>query len=514
VKSLWGGRFEDEIDPVALSFVETTAVDAAMVHQDIWCSQAHAIMLAACGILDQHDLRKVLTGLADIQQAAADGEFGLAADDEDVHMNIERRLIASAGDAGARLHTARSRNDQVITDTRLHTRQLIIDLEIELLALQETLLDLAGRHVHTITVGYTHTQHAQPITLGFWATGYVGMFARDQQRLQDAYRVTNLNPLGACALAGTSFPTDRRITTDLLGFDDVIENSLDAVSSRDFGAQMLAALAILMSNVSKLAEEIVYWSTWEFGTISMADGFAMGSSIMPQKKNPCVAELIRAKAGRVYGRLVELLTLLKGIPSGYNRDLQDDKPPIWEGAAVTIETLRVLRHLLGAIEVNEDRMRDLTYVNFALATELADYLVRTQNRPFRHCHRIVGEVVLRLVKQGRTFADLTATVDALADCGVAVATADLATVLTPEAAVAGHTSMGGTAPAEVERMIAAGRRRVQQHGTGLKERRAQVVSAFERTERIASRVRDGYPLRDCLAATGQRAAPREHGQGA
>jgi argininosuccinate lyase len=497
-QSLWGGRFQERIASTALEYTESLTVDAEMLREDTWCSKAHVIMLAATGIIGDDDARAILSSLDSLRTDYAEGTFTLDVADEDVHMNVERYVIGQHGKRGARMHTARSRNDQVVTDTRMHTRTLILGVEAETVAVVETLLKLATDHVQTLTMGYTHTQHAQPITVGFWATAYASMLRRDLTRLRHAYESTDINPLGACALAGTSFPTDRRITTELLGFAETQEHALDAVSSRDFGLEYLSALAILMSNVSKIAEEIVYWSTHEFGLVEVADGYAMGSSIMPQKKNPCVAELIRGRTGKVYGRLIELMTTMKGIPTGYNRDLQEDKPPIWEASASAASTLRTLDGLLSTLRFEEDRMRDLAHNNFALATEVADFLVKSQDLPFRECHRIVGETVGHLYRTGRTFADLDETVTALAAAGATVSAAELAPVLDPVASVNSHTSIGGTAPAEVTRMIRAERDWLASHQQSMDQRRRRIESAFRRTEAISAAVIAGSTVRTAM----------------
>jgi argininosuccinate lyase len=500
--SLWGGRFQDDIASTALEYTQSLAADAEILAEDIWCSKAHTIMLAACKIIDDDDARAILGGLVELVRDMEAGHFEFDVADEDVHMNVERYVAERHGQRGARMHTARSRNDQVVTDTRLRTRRLILDIERELVGLQETVLKLASEHLDTLTMGYTHTQHAQPITVGFWASAYAAMFQRDLVRLSQAYKVTDINPLGACALAGTSFPTDRTLTTELLGFAEVQENALDAVSSRDFGLEFLSALAIMMSNISKIAEEIVYWSTYEFGLIEVADGYAMGSSIMPQKKNPCVAELIRGKTGRVYGALVELLTTMKGIPTGYNRDLQQDKPPIWEAAKFAASTVRTLDGLLSTLRFKDERMGELAGKNFALATEVADYLVKSQNLPFRDCHRIVGEAVGRLHRNGQSFLDIDATVDTLAATGVIVSAADLAPVLDPISSVDSHTSLGGTAPSEVARMIGESRNWLKRHESDLDARRVRIESAYQRTEAVVAAVIEGSAV--SAALMGQR----------
>jgi argininosuccinate lyase len=502
MKNLWGGRFREPMDPTALAYSETIAVDSEMLLDDVWGSEAHAIMLGACRIVTGDDLRQILTGLLDIEREAREGRFVLNVEDEDVHMNVERHLTGRVGAAGGRLHTARSRNDQVITDTRVHTRGLIMDIEAELIELQKVLLAFAERHVDTITVGYTHTQHAQPISLGFWATAYVQMLMRDLTRLVQAYEVTNVNPLGAGAMSGTAFPIDRRITTALLGFDAVQEHGLDAVSSRDFAAQLLGALAILMSNLSKIAEELVYWSTYEYGTVQMSDAFSMGSSIMPQKKNPCIAELLRGRTGRAYGLLMELLTNLKGTPTGYNRDLQEDKPPIWQGARLAISSLGAARGMLQTLRVDEARMRQLAGANFATATELADHLVRARDLPFRECHRIVGRLVSELIAAGSSLEDVARARVLLGDLGVDVSEDELRDVLAVERVVDSHRSTGGTAREEVTRMVVAGRARLDAHEQGLVARRESVRAARARTSRVAEAVVAGRPVHEALEPDG------------
>ncbi|MFQ6097125.1 MAG: argininosuccinate lyase, partial [Armatimonadota bacterium] len=396
------------------------------------------------------------------------------------------------------LHTARSRNDQVVTDLRLALRSRILDVQEALAAFQQALLDLADRHAETVMPGYTHMQHAQPITVGFWAAGHAAALARDQQRLDAAFERTNLCPLGACALAGTSFPTDRLLTARLLGFDGIAEHSLDAVASRDFAAETLSALAVLMINLSRLAEEIIVWSTHEFGMVELDDEFAFGSSIMPQKKNPCILELVRARTGIVCGDLTRLMTTMKATPLGYNRDLQEDKPPLWESLDCVENTLGVMREVIRTLKVNAERMRELVGANFATATELANFLVREHGMPFRECHTLVGRLVRRLIDAGRTFDDVDLVARELEAHGVSATPEELGEVLDPERCVRRQKSTGSTNPDEVRRMIERFRGAVRAETTA--KRRERINEARQRAARIVEQVLAGAAVKEAIDA--------------
>lgn len=492
---LWSGRFESDLTEDVLAFSESTVADGRMVAEDIWGSEAHALMLARQGIISEDDLRVILLFLEKAREDVRIGEFQLKPELEDVHMNVETYLIEGAGrEFGGKLHTARSRNDQVVTDAKMHTRQRLLDTSRAVIGLQRVLLELAGKHAEVVMPGYTHVQHAQPITLGFWAAGYASMLCRDLQRLSNAFVTTNLSPLGACALAGTSFPTDRHLTAALLGFDAVQEHSLDAVASRDFVAETLAALSILMATLSRLAEELVYWSSHEFGLIELDDAYCTGSSIMPQKKNPCVAELTRGKAGLVYGRLTQVLTMLKGLPTAYNRDLQEDKPPLWEAFDCTQQCLRVMTGAISSMRVNDKRMAELAGANFATATELANYLVREHGMPFRECHEIVGGTVGALVAEGKTFADLERTRELLAERGVHIEQATLQELLDPKLAVTRSQSLGGTSPVQVRRMVKGLEAAVSRFEDMVRERQSRIDQARARTASLVDDVLNGKPL--------------------
>ena len=453
-KTLWSGRFSSSLTSETVAFTHSIEADTRLIGYDIWGSQAHAIMLARQGIISDADLREILYWLRKVEVDYQNGNFTLDPNKEDVHMNVESYLIENAGiEFGGKLHTARSRNDQVLVDARLYIRDEILNIQRGISSLSDAFLTIAKDHVETVMPGYTHTQHAQPISLGFWATAYVSMLLRDQKRLQAAYELTNTNPLGACALAGTTFPIDRHLTTKLLGFDSVHEHALDVISSRDFIAETLFALSLVMSNLSRISEEIVYWTTYEYGIAELDDAYSSGSSIMPQKKNADIAELTRGRTGRVYGTLMDLLTNLKGLPLGYNRDFQEDKPPLWEAFDIVKACLGILPNLLKTTKFKTERMTELVNANFATATELANYLVKEHQISFRESHEIVGWLVGELVKQEKTFLDWEVTQNLLKEKNIDLPISELRHIVDAELAIQNNQSLGGTSPAEVSRMI-------------------------------------------------------------
>ncbi len=482
-------RIGGEPAELFLAYAESTGPDSRMIAEDIRGSQAHALMLARQGIISEEDLRQILQYLAEAQRAFVQEGRPLQVELEDVHMNVERFVIEGAGpELGGRLHTARSRNDQVLLDCKLHLRTRLLAVREHLSDLQTALLQRTEGEELTVMPGYTHTQHAQPISAAFWLSGHVSAFCRDQERLAGAFAHTNTLPLGACALAGTSFPTDRRFVAALLAGDGVHEHALDAVSSRDFIAEALSALAIGMANVSRLAEECVLFSTREFGLIELPDAFTSGSSIMPQKKNPCLAELVRARAGLVYGRLMQLLTLLKGLPSGYNRDLQDDKPPLWEALDCVELTLRAMAAMWRDVKLNRQRMAALADQNFATATELANWLVRERGQAFRTAHSLVGSKVVRaLLEEGRTLSARDRVAELLRAEGIR-ATSDELAFLEPAQCLKLQRSLGSTGPDEVRRLIGVMRERVQQDRAEVQEARARITAAMGRLEQATSRI--------------------------
>ena len=373
-------------------------------------------------------------------------------------------------------------------DAHLYIRDEILNIQQGLSTLCEAFLQIAKAHADTVMPGYTHTQHAQPISLGFWATAYVSMFLRDQKRLQSAYALANMNPLGACALAGTTFPIDRELTTKLLGFDAPHEHALDVISSRDFIAEVLFALSLVMANLSRISEEIIYWTTYEFGMAVLDDAYSFGSSIMPQKKNPDIAELTRGRTGRVYGALFDLLTNLKGLPMGYNRDFQEDKPPLWEAFDIVKACLGLLPELLKTTDFKTERMAALANANFATATELANYLVKEHQISFRECHEIVGWLVGELVGQEKTFSDWELTQELLKRKEIDIPISQLKRILDAELAIRNNRSLGGTSPAEVRRMIDNFEAQQNEIGTCIHTYQSQIEDAHRETLRIVDKV--------------------------
>jgi argininosuccinate lyase len=401
----WGGRFEKELDAIAASFSASVDVDGRLWPQDIDGSIAHVRMLAQQKILSSKDADKIIAGLATIRASIERGEFDWDESKEDVHMNIEAALTSAIGDAGGRLHTGRSRNDQVATDMRLWTRQACASIVADIDALLEVLVDKADGHLDFLMPGYTHLQRAQPIRLAHHFMAWAEMLDRDRGRLLDASVRMNESPLGSAALAGTTFPIDRDATAEALGFDRPMRNSLDAVSSRDFLLEAVGALAICSIHLSRIAEELVLWSSQEFAFMQMSDAFTTGSSIMPQKKNPDMPELVRGKTGRVVGSLVNLLVMLKGLPLTYNRDLQEDKAPVFDAFDTVHDCLAVLSGAIGSATFDKDRMAASLQAGFLDATEVADWLA-LRGVPFRDAHHIAGKLVHRAVQEGKTLLEL------------------------------------------------------------------------------------------------------------
>ncbi|MER3602657.1 MAG: argininosuccinate lyase [Thermus sp.] len=403
----WGGRFEEGPDALAARFNASLPFDRALWREDLWQNRVQAEMLHRIGLLSKEELEALLKALSEIEQEIEEGRFPWREALEDVHMNLEARLMELAGPAGAKIHTARSRNDQVATDLRLHLRRRLGEVLEDLLAFRRTLVREAERHLEPpfVLPGYTHLQRAQPILLSHWFLAYYEMATRDEGRLKDAQRRLNESPLGAAALAGTGFSIDRFYTAKALGFDRPMRNSLDAVASRDFALEVLSALNIAQLNLSRMAEELILYSTEEFGFVEVPDAFATGSSIMPQKKNPDILELIRAKAGRVLAALVGLSTVVKGLPLAYNKDLQEDKEPLWNALTTYQDSLRLLTTLLPGLKWNRERMWKAAEEGFALATELADFLAQ-RGVPFREAHHVVGRLVRKLVQEGRALKDV------------------------------------------------------------------------------------------------------------
>jgi len=452
----WSGRFSEPVAELVKRFTASVGFDRRLAAFDIDGSLAHAKMLRAADILSAADLTAIEQGLAQIRAEISAGTFAWSVDLEDVHMNIESRLTALAGDAGKRLHTARSRNDQVATDVRLYLRAEIDDILALIRAAQRALLDLADRHTDTIMPGFTHMQVAQPVSYAHHLMAYFEMLNRDAQRLIDCRKRVNRLPLGSAALAGTTFPIDRLMVAKELGFDGVCENSLDAVSDRDFAIEFCAAGALVMTHLSRFCEEIVIWMNPRFAFVDLADRFCTGSSIMPQKKNPDVPELIRGKTGRVNGHLVALLTLMKGQPLAYNKDNQEDKEPLFDTVDTVAASLRVFGDMLGGIKVNAEAMHKAALEGYATATDLADYLVK-KGLPFREAHEAVAQAVRFAEECGRDLAVLK--LSELQQFSRLIGD-DVFAALTLEGALKARSHIGGTAPARVKAAIAKGRKSI------------------------------------------------------
>ena len=441
----WSARFSEPVSDLVKRYTASVDFDKRLALFDIQGSLAHAEMLTAVKVIQPQDLEDIRRGMAQITQEIQAGQFEWLLDLEDVHLNIEKRLVELVGDAGKRLHTGRSRNDQVATDIRLWLRNEI-DQIIELLKLlRHALATVALTHAETILPGFTHLQVAQPVTFGHHLLAYAEMFGRDAARLADCRKRVNILPLGAAALAGTTFPIDRPMVAKLLGFDDVCRNSLDAVSDRDFAIEFCAAASLIMTHISRFSEELIIWMSPRVGFIDLADRFTTGSSIMPQKKNPDVPELARGKTGRVNGNLVALLTLMKGQPLAYNKDNQEDKEGLFDTADTVRDTLTIFADMVGGIKVKADAMRAAALQGFATATDLADYLVK-RGTPFRDAHEAVAHAVRECEIKGCDLADLT--VEQLRQFHPSI-DADVHSVLTLEGSVAARSHIGGTAPARV-----------------------------------------------------------------
>ncbi len=454
--TLWGGRFSEATDRFVQEFTASVTFDKRLYRHDIAGSVAHARMLQKVGVLSADECGAIVTGLQDILAEIERGDFAWAVALEDVHMNIESRLTDRIGVAGKKLHTGRSRNDQVATDVRLYLRDEIDALDADLQRLQTALLDVAEREADTLMPGFTHLQVAQPVTFGHHLLAWFEMLVRDRARFQDCRKRVNVMPLGAAALAGTSYPIDRAYTAQLLGFDGIAENSLDAVSDRDFAIEFCAAAALLLTHLSRFSEELILWTSAQFNFINLPDRFCTGSSIMPQKKNPDVPELVRGKTGRVNGDLIALLTLMKGQPLAYNKDNQEDKEPLFDAIDTARACVRAYADMVPAIEPKRDNMRRAALTGFATATDLADYLVR-KGVAFRDAHEVVGKAVRYGVEQERDLAAMS--LDELRQFS-AVIGEDVFAVLTLEGSVAARDHLGGTAPRQVREAVVRARARL------------------------------------------------------
>jgi len=449
--AMWGGRFTEPTDELVKRVNASIDVDAAMVEEDVAGSLAHARMLTEQGILSPEEGAAIAEGLEGVLADLRAGRLELSTEHEDVHMNVEHLLTERVGPVGGKLHTARSRNDQVATDMRLHVKRRGSRVIALIGELRAVLVDLAERHLGVVMPGYTHLQVAQPVLLSHHLLAYFEMLGRDAGRLRDALARADESPLGAGALAGTTFPIDRRRTAELLGFARVAANSLDAVSDRDFVIEVIAALAILMMHLSRLSEELILWSSQEFGFVTLPDAYTTGSSMMPQKKNPDVCELVRGKTGRVYGALMGILTVMKGLPLAYNKDMQEDKQGLFDALDTAEDSLRLYVGMLPRADFHAPRMRAAAESGFSNATDLADYLVR-RGVPFREAHHVVGRLVALALDEGVGLADLGLERMRAVDPRIGP---DVHEALRLESVVDARASLGGTATARVAEAIAA-----------------------------------------------------------
>ena len=450
--SLWGGRFEKEMDDIVKQFNASIGFDQRMYNEDIDGSIAHVTMLGHQGIVSEDEAKQIVDGLENIREKIKSGEIVFDINDEDIHMGIESRLIADIGDVGKKLHTARSRNDQCQIDMRLYLKKEIKDIAERLIYLEEVILSKAEQYADSITVGFTHIQHAQPITIGFIFMAYFQMFRRDLDRLAATYERMNLCPLGACALAGTTLPTDRKYTAQLLGFAAPTENAMDSVSDRDYVIEFESDAAISMMHISRWAEEFVWWNSQEFGFIDIDDSYCTGSSIMPQKKNPDMAELLRGKSGRVYGDLVQMLTIMKGTPLAYNKDFQEDKEGLYDVIDTWKASITIFANMLEKTEFRMDRIEQHFAKGFLNATDIAEHFANA-GIPFREAHSIVGRMVKMCEAKNCDFEDLTD--EDLQSIDQRVNKETLGDI-SMKACVDARVSYGGTAPSEVRRQISVG----------------------------------------------------------
>ncbi len=452
----WSGRFNEPTDAFVEAFTASVDFDRRLYRYDIQGSIAHATMLARAGILSAAERDEIISGLEAVCEQIEHGEFQWSVALEDVHMNIESALTQRIGNTGKKLHTGRSRNDQVATDIRLYMRDEIEIIRAEILRLQQALLDIAEREADTVMPGFTHLQTAQPVTFGHHMMAWFEMLQRDRERLADCNKRVNIMPLGAAALAGTTYPIDRHYTAELLGFERPAENSLDAVSDRDFAIEFSAAASLIMMHLSRFSEELVIWSSAQFGFIELSDSFCTGSSIMPQKKNPDVPELVRGKTGRIFGHLISLLTLMKGQPLAYNKDNQEDKEPLFDTIDNLKGCLKVFADMIPAIACRHDNMRHAAMQGFATATDLADYLV-CKGTPFRDAHEVVGKAVAFCIEKDK---DLSACTLAELQQFSSDIGQDVFEVLTLEGSVAARDHIGGTAPGQVRQAIVRARQSI------------------------------------------------------
>lgn len=485
---LWGGRFAKDTDKAVLKWVDSIPVDRNMQVEDTWGSIAHNCMLGRQGINDASYAGKIMFELFNIQNGMLDGSFKLGTKQDDVHMDVEANVIERLGsNIGGRMHATRSRNDQVVTDSKLMCRRNLLLLREKTISVVKAFLAKAEGQLNNVMIAYTHVQHAQPVSVAFWLTHYAAVFLRDLKRLKQAYDTTDENPLGSGAISGTSFPIDRELTTKLMGFQFVQDHSLDAGSARDFLLETLGAISILNTTFSRLAEELILWSSYEFRSVTLDDGFAMGSSMMPQKKNPGTLELLRGRAGRINGLMSAGFTLMKGLPSGYNRDFHEDKEIIVDVFNLILPATEIVPALISSTTLNLARMAELPEKSFSTATELANFLVAKCNKPFREAHHIVGTLVGALSRAGKDFTERDFCMKHLSEVGIEATRAQIDAVLDPKTVMESYNSLGGTGPKAVQAMMDKMNAQVAAFEAQLKADQARVSNAYEACRNIASR---------------------------
>ncbi|MCM3596523.1 argininosuccinate lyase [Metabacillus idriensis] len=450
MKKLWGGRFQNTPEKWVDEFGASISFDKELVLEDLQGSLAHVHMLGQCGIIEPAEAEQIKTGLLLLKEKAENGELAFSVDYEDIHLNLEKLLIDEIGPVGGKLHTGRSRNDQVATDMHLYLKNHVKEITQLITSFQQTLLEKAKENVETILPGYTHLQRAQPISFAHHLLAYFWMLERDKQRFNESLKRINISPLGCGALAGTTFPIDRHLTAELLEFEGIYENSLDGVSDRDFIVEFLSNSSLMMMHLSRLCEELILWCSQEFQFVELDDTYATGSSMMPQKKNPDMAELIRGKTGRVYGHLFALLTTLKGLPLAYNKDMQEDKEGMFDTVRTVEGSLQIFIGMIGTLKVKKEKMKKATTEDFSNATELADYLAK-KGMPFREAHEVVGKLVYTCIEKGIYLKDLS--LEEYQDAS-SLFSSDIFETIDPYTAVAKRISDGGTGFSKVNEAIA------------------------------------------------------------
>ncbi|AJD91760.1 argininosuccinate lyase [Jeotgalibacillus malaysiensis] len=449
MSKLWGGRFSQSPEEWVDEFNASIGFDQNLVMEDLEGSVAHVTMLGECGILEPSEVKQILSGLSVLKEKAQKGDLPYSVQNEDIHLNLEHFLIQEIGQVGGKLHTGRSRNDQVATDMHLYLKNRVIEIVELIRAVQKAIVKQAEQHVETIAPGYTHLQRAQPVSFAHHLMAYFWMLERDAQRFQDSLKRIDVSPLGAGALAGTTFPINRKRSAELLGFSDIYENSMDAVSDRDFIVEFLSNASMTIMHLSRFSEEMIIWSSQEFQFIELADAFSTGSSIMPQKKNPDMAELVRGKTGRVFGHLVSMLTVLKGLPLAYNKDMQEDKEGMFDTVHTLMGSLKIFAGMINTMKVKTDQLEKAVNEDFSNATELADYLA-SKGMPFREAHEVVGKLVLTCINQGIYLKDLPLSEMTAAS---SLIEEDIYHVLEPAQAVKRRESEGGTGFEQVKNQI-------------------------------------------------------------